>query len=457
MGVRIWSVVLAAAFVAASACGPKREPSIAPGPPRYPAFTQPAVPGELAQSDALSPYNLGWRLFQSGDVRNAARAYATALQKAPGFYPAHAANGDLELAREQPEAALGHFDAALGARADYVPALIGRGEALAALNREPDAAAAFEAALAADPSLTDLRTRIDVLRVRGMERQVAGARDAARANRYDEAVRLYEQAIASSPDSAFLYRELAGVERRAGNADQALESLRRATTLDGADAASFAQIGEILESRDDLEGAAAAYGSALAVEETPAVETRRSAVLERLALSRLPEEYRNIPASAEVTRGELAALIGIRLGPVLQGAAPVDAVVMTDVRSTWAEPWIMSVTRAGVMRPFDNHTFQPRSVVLRVDLAQVVERLLGRIAALAPGDARAWQNARGQFADMDAANLAYPAASAAIAAGVMTATDGVFQPTRPVSGAEAVAAVRRLEQLARLPERAARR
>jgi hypothetical protein len=290
-----------------------------------------------------------------------------------------------------------------------------------------------------------------------MERQIAQARAAAGANRYDEAIALYERAIASSPDSAFLYRELAGVERRAGDTDKALDTLRHATTLDAGDAASFAQLGEILESRDDLEGAAAAYGSALAVEDTPAIEARRAAVLDKLALSRLPEEYRNIPTAPEVTRGELAALIGIRLAPLLQGMAPVDAFVMTDVRSVWAEPWIMAVTRVGVMRAFDNHTFQPGAVVLRVDLAQVVERLLARVAVLAPAEARTWQGARGRFADIDAANLAYPAASAAIAAGVMTAADGTFQPARPVSGAEAVAAVSRLEQLARLVERSARR
>ena len=39
-----------------------------------------------------------------------------------------------------------------------------------------------------------------------------------------------------SPDSAFLHRELGQLERRAGNADRALEHLRRAVDLDPADA-----------------------------------------------------------------------------------------------------------------------------------------------------------------------------------------------------------------------------
>ena len=52
-------------------------------------------------------------------------------------------------------------------------ALVGQGQALLALNRESDALAAFEAALAANPSLTDLRRRVEVLRFRTVERDLA--------------------------------------------------------------------------------------------------------------------------------------------------------------------------------------------------------------------------------------------------------------------------------------------
>ena len=52
---------------------------------------------------------------------------------------------------------------------DYAPALAGRATALLALGRTRAALAAFEAALAADPSLTELRSRVDVLRFAALE------------------------------------------------------------------------------------------------------------------------------------------------------------------------------------------------------------------------------------------------------------------------------------------------
>ena len=126
-----------------------------------------------------------------------------------------------------------------------------------------------------------------------------------------------------------------------------------------------------------------------------------------------------------------------------------DVGVITDIRGHWAEAWILAVTRAGVVDPFANHTFQPRAAVRRVDFAQAMTRLLAKVAVVSPAQARRWANARGRFTDIGATHLAYPAASAAVAAGVMTvAADGSFQPSRLVTGAEAIEAIEGLGAMA---------
>ena len=107
------------------------------------------------------------------------------------------------------------------------------------------------------------------------------------------------------------------------------------------------------------------------------------------------------------------------------------------------------MTRAGIIDPYDNHTFQPRAVVHSTDLAQAASRLLTRIAATNPSRARSWESARLKFSDLSVGHLAYPAASMAVAAGVMkTGPDNAFQPSQVVGGAEAAAAVSRIGALA---------
>ena len=259
-------------------------------------------------------------------------------------------------------------------------------------------------------------------------------------------------AMASSPDSPFLYRELGAVERQKGDAVSALDHFRKAVALDPSDAKSFTQIGEVLEVRGDFGGAATAYAAALAIEPSAEVEAKLDAVHARAEAAKLPAQYRAIDDLAQITRGDLAALIGVRLAPLVQVERRHDAVLITDVRTHWAGAWIVTVTRAGVMEPFANHAFQPGTVVRRTDLAQAVGRLLARIAALKPARARPWESARLRFSDLAPGHIAYPAASVAVASGVLTmGSDGSFQPSKVVSGAEAVEAIRRLEALADLP------
>jgi hypothetical protein len=167
---------------------------------------------------------------------------------------------------------------------------------------------------------------------------------------------------------------------------------------------------------------------------------------ERAREAQLPPEFRGIPGEPQITRGDLAALIGVRLEPLLS-TVPVRQVVVTDTSSHWAAPWITRVAATGVVEPFENHTFQPRSPVRRGDLATAVSRIvtvLGqRNAALA-----ARISARPAIADMSPGHLSYPAVSIAVASGVMPLVDGRFEVSRAVSGAEAVATIDRLRALA---------
>ena len=445
--------LLLAALVLSSACAPKVVPAPAVTAPTFVDFMQPVVPPAMADSPAAASASRGWALLRAGDLRTAEREFATALKTQPAFYPAETSLGYLELARKDPRAALPHFDHALelNAKRDDVAAFLGRAQSLLALNREADALGAFEAALAADPSQTDLARRVEVLKFRNVEQGVARARDAARGGRLDEAAQAYTTAIASSPDSAFLYRELAAVERQKGDAAGALEHFRKAAALDPGDAKTIAQIGELLEAGGDFDAAAKAYADALAIEPAADLERRLEDVRAKTALARLPAEYRAIDQAAQITRGDLAALIGIRLGAIVSSARRTDAAVITDVRSHWAAVWIMTVARAGIMEPFANHAFQPRTVVRRTELAQAVARILARVAAPNPGRARAWETARLKFGDLSPSHLAYPAASIAVASGVMkTAADNAFQPSRPVTGAEAIEAITTIEAIAGL-------
>ncbi len=180
------------------------------------------------------------------------------------------------------------------------------------------------------------------------------------------------------------------------------------------------------------------------------IETRIHDLERRLAIAGMPEAYRAINTAPQITRADLAALIGVRLEAWLAQLPQVTPAVMTDVRDNWATPWILTVTRAGLMEVYPNHTFQPDAVIQRADLARIVSRALNLLATQQHNDAltQRWRQAQPTFNDLPPTHDSYPAAALAVAAGVLqNGADNNFEPTKPVSGSEALTVVGRLEAM----------
>lgn len=433
-------------LLAIAGCATRTAPPVVTAP-RHPEFMFPVLPDGATPALATG-IERGWQFLQGGDLRNAEREFAAALKAVPKSATAETALAYVELAGGDADEAVPHFDRALAGMPQYVPALVGRGQALMNLKREGEALASFEAALKADPSLTELQARVDVLRFRATQDLLARAKTATDAGRLDDARGAYEQAISASPESPFLYRDLAAVERKAGQPAAAAEHLRKALSLDPADARALASLGEILEEQGDVVGALASYEKARGIDPgtVPAAVLERAR--DRAALLKLPAEYAAIPGASRATRADVAALIGVRL-QALVARATERQVVITDVRGHWAQAWIEAVVRASIMDTLPNYQFDPGGTVRRGDLARTVSRVLSLIGAVRPGAATKWEKAQVAVSDVPPAHLSYPAVSAAVASGVMPLEGGAFGLLRPVTGAEAIDVISRLEALAR--------
>jgi tetratricopeptide (TPR) repeat protein len=451
LGRRIGTAAVITVLVSSvlAGCAPKSAPTVTPaGAPRHPEFVFPAATPP-PDASTLQEHETAWQLLQAGDTRNAERRYNALLKRVPTFYAAHVGLGYVALARNDASEALEHFDRALAVDPGYAPGLAGKGQAYLAMNQRDQALASFDAALAADPGLASIRSAADVLRFQGLQGGVAGARKAAEAGRYAEARAAYLEAIKASPQSPFLYRELAVVERQNGQLAAAQEQIEKAISIDPNDARSFVVLAEVLEAMGQYEKAATALTNAAALEPSDAIHARIEGLRAKAAFEAMPAEFRAIEQAETVTRAQLAALIGIRLEALVKRTPPASVAVMTDARGNWAAQWILPVTRAGFMEVYGNHTFQPSAIVRRGDLAMAASRILSAIARENPRLGAGWRNARQKFSDLPPGHLSYSAASMAVAAGVMQPVEnGAFQLSRAVTGAEAVAAINRLVELA---------
>jgi tetratricopeptide (TPR) repeat protein len=441
----LMSIVL----LALAACAPIPVPPTV-GAPAFPDLVYPATPaggsgGSIVADERLeSDMRRAWRSLQAGDTRLAEAEFTALVRRKPGFYPAETGLACVGVGQRRFKESLARFERVVAIAPRYAPALAGRAEALLGLSRQDDAIASYEEALAADPSLTDVRRRLELLRFGNVRGLIAAARRAGDGGRHEEAHGLYEQALAATPDSGFLYREIAAIEITLNAIPAAVEHLRKATVLDPGDARSWLMLGTALEKAADLEGAEIAYERAREFDPGGGGSAALEGLLERAALSRLPPEYRAIASESALTRGDLAALVGVRFQRQLASARRLAAEVVTDVRGHWAAPWILSVSRAGVMEAYPNHTFEPAQGVRRGDLARVAVRMMDVLGPVAVPPLRK------TMTDVGRDHLGYQDIATAVAAGVMPLLEGdAFGPARPVGGAEAIDVLDRIARVLR--------
>ena len=324
----------------------------------------------------------------------------------------------LAMARGNEKDAAARFDRALQADAGYVPALIGRGQVMLELDRDADALASFEAALAKDPSLTDLRSRVDVLKFRATQDMLARAKAAADARRWDEAAADLSAGDRGVAGSGFLYRDLAAVEQRAGHPPTRSSTIARRSRSIRAMRDRSPALPRFSRARAMWWARCPHYERARAIDPAEAPENAINRLRAAAALAKLPAEYRAIPTNPR-SRG--------RRSP-RWSASGSSRCWRGRSRGKSSSPTSAGTGRSRGSRRSsvgrDGHAGELR---VRAGAAGAARRAGGDrvapadlIASVKPELAKKWQAARVAIDDVASTHLSYPAVSAAVAAGVMT-------------------------------------
>jgi tetratricopeptide (TPR) repeat protein len=426
------AALLAAAALLASACAsaPRR-------PVDAEAYLFPSArPGQLDPA-AAREIERAWRDVMAGDAGPAERRLLKLLRREPGLAQAETALAYARLQAGRLEQATVGFEEVLGRAPEYVPALAGAGSAALRRGDSERALELYRRAVAVEPGDARLRRRLAELKLQVTERRVAAGRAAREAGRFEEAVAEYGVALDAAPEVAEVRLELAGLLEQQGDPSGAVAVLEGEP---GGDRGVLMRLAELLQAQGEPERALGAYRALLARDPADAEAQRRADELRQLLeFQRMPEEYRQIYSATRLTRGELAALISVKV-TALSRLQPGPTRVAVDISGSWAREHIIKLLALDVLEVYPNHTFQPAATVRRGDLARAVGQLLTLLGWKPP--------ASPALSDMSPHNLFYDGAARAVAAGLMSLTPaGAFEPWRPVSGAEAVAV---LEGLVRL-------
>lgn len=261
---------------------------------------------------------------------------------------------------------------------------------------------------------------------------------------------------------------LAKLSLAKGDLDRARDAAETAVSLAPRNATPGILLGQVHLKAFEFRRAEASFARALELEPTNSEARReweRSVRIRQASPGTMVGK--RIALADPLTRGELAALLATELGiedrlrkrrpelfdasfkpPAPPGPARLDADALTDIAQHWARNAIELVMRLNLMEPYPDRTFRPDDPVTRAALALTLERVL----VVVTNDPRLTTRHVGQpspFPDVRSNHFAFNAAVVVTTRGLMEAErpSGAFRLTRPVSGPEALLAIRKLAEL----------
>lgn len=414
------------------------------------------VPGGNLPETAAGELAASWALIVEGRLGEAEVQLAPLRTSAPDDPGVLSADGFLalrsgripegeELFQRALESEPGDVLAALGA---VLIVLEGRDrevlfERLQRLSQlEPEAAVVMERLPALALEVAEDR----LVRARELARSDAGGPDVADA---------YRRALEAMPDSADLFLEAAEAAANAGARESAREWF---DTVAESPSASDRQAlvaalaaAELLADERRLAASLTRLDRILRDPELrgfPDLRSRAADLERRLEVARLSELYSRIREAERVTREQLAALLAAEIGPPEEGEPDSrEPVIAIDLERSWAANLIQMVVSAGYLRLYPDHTFKPRGLVTRGELAESLAAALGRFDPEVRRAAAA-DSERLELGDVPADHRYRAVAAAAVELGLLrTTAAGMFRPRAFASGAEAVRAVEALRDL----------
>jgi len=419
-------------------------------PPAPPAFFFEDLPTEatmrLRLDDRIATED-AWDALKSGRPE-LARKYLMKLGTASPIREAGLAYADL-LAGDI-AAAEARFKSSVTGTPGMIPSHVGLAQIYESRRDRDKVFAEYQAILELDPDNRWAAPRYEALRDELVKDASAAARTALAAGNRETAKREFLRVLSFAPDATDAHLELARIYRQEKNTAEALVQFKAAMEAGTADKAVLreyaeflAESGELGQSLDVLEKLAAAEPK------DPTVGKRVEELRAKLGVYEIPSQYEGIPALEAITREDLAALIGVKFEDVL-GTPTARTEILVDISASWAQRYIVTVASLEIIRASVNHTFQPRRIINRADLADAAVRLIDVLQNKGARFVPLVEERRIQVADVAADNMYYPSITKALAYQIMTLNpERKFEPEGTVSGEEAIRVLDIIQGLAK--------
>ncbi len=412
------------------------------------ALHPPKSPLESPLTSMNAPSNKtfqkGYAEYQKGNQIAARGQFQKLLKESPDYSPAYLAIGYSYLAEENLNSAEQYVRKALEISPDYTQAHFALAHLLELKHDYDGAVSELDEVARLNPDYPSIQQTRNILKLKSTEQHLSQARSLAATNP-EEALRHLESAREIAPEIPEIPIQTATILIQQGRCEEAVPYLEQALQNSPGNLEVQKKLAGCMEALQNYEKAYSLYQTIYAEEPSTPESRKKMETLQKLiAIQRLPEEFHSIPRTEQTSRGQLAALIIVNL-EFLSKYKSLNSSIIVDTFDYWGKNFVQKTVDLGIMDIYPNRTFQPNIPISKLELAKAASRLL---EILETNEGIQVEKTDMTIPDVSTRNVYYSMIGQAVSTGLLSMdTDGNFHPARPVSGAEAISMVNRIQAI----------
>lgn len=337
------------------------------------------------------------------------------------------------------QAAKKFFRQALRDRPELALAHSGLAQIYQKTGQEDQAFAALREVLKTEPDNLWAKQQYESLKDRKLEEILAEAKSALDADDIKKGKAALLKALYYSPQHIGSHLKLAEIYKNENKLQNALVHLKAASSAEPENADILRNYAEILFQAGQITKSLSRYEQLSKLEpENEETQDKIKDLRSQIGIVELPPLYGSIPSSKAITREEMAALLAVKFKGIVDEPTETPPIII-DTSVSWASKFILQITSLQIMNTYPNHTFQPKKILNRAEIAKIFSRLANylekkgfKLFQQIPPD-------KIRISDILPQNYYYPSIVKMLSYGIMELTmDRAFQPDLTVSGEEAI-------------------
>ncbi|HSE41305.1 MAG TPA: tetratricopeptide repeat protein [Acidobacteriota bacterium] len=404
-------------------------------------------PTTQTQVTPNTDYNKGYLQYRKGDQNKARQEFQKVLRKNPNYYPAFLGIGYTYIAENNLDAAERYIRGALDINSDYIQGHYALAVVLEQQVKYQEALQEWAEIQRINPEYPGLDQSQKILRLKATEFLLTQAREETK-NNPERGIELYREAQKFAPEISQIPLEIATIQIKQGKCSEGITLLEQSGEQLSDDPEIQLAYAECLSEVDEYQKALETYEKVNLIAPSTEIQQHIDDLKKILAFRAMPEEYQIIGQTSELNRAQLAALIFTNL-KFLEKYGSSGSVIVVDAFDHWAKNHIRKAVDLGMMDVFPNRTFQPSRWISKLELTRAAARIMEILESNEGKKIPIQEESASMIIpDVSASSIYYSMVNKTIAAGVISLdADGRFHMNRPVSGAEAMSVINRLQVL----------